>query len=69
MQAESQVEKFARRMDEMRAQGLSDYKFATGNVAEATPESFAKEANDMLDAIEAGEFQPFKFNDAPELRA
>lgn len=63
--ARSEVARFEARMQKMRdEQGLSDFKFYPGAVSEASPEDFAREANLMLDSIEAGEFKTFRFNDS-----
>lgn len=67
--AQSEVARFDERMQRMRANGLSDFKFYPGAVSEASPEDFAREANVLLSAVEAGEFESFKFNDMPTIRA
>jgi hypothetical protein len=64
MNAQSQVATLCDRVEQLRKQGLSDLKFYAGEVSESSPETFAKEANAMLDAIEAGKFKPLKFNDS-----
>lgn len=60
----TELQKLQCRYDAARANGLSDMKFHAGRVSEATPESFAREANLMWDAIEAGKAKPFRFNDS-----
>lgn len=65
---QSEVARFEERMQAMRANGLSDFKFYPGAVSEISPEDFAKEANTLLDAVENDEFEDFAFNDKPEAR-
>ena len=64
MNTNSEVTKFSDRVDLLRSQvGLSDLKFYAGEVSESSPETFAHEANLMLDAIESQNCKPLLFND------
>jgi hypothetical protein len=65
---QSQVAKLDQRLAAMAANGTSVH-FSPGQVSETTPEAFAREANTLLDAVGAGEFVPFKFNDSPALKS
>lgn len=52
----------------LRANGLSDIKFDAGEVSRSTVQSFAREACEWCDAIEAGRFTPLRFNDSQRLQ-
>lgn len=66
--SKSALLEFSGKMEDMKNRGLSDFKFYPGAVSEASPEDFAKEAIEMLNAINGGNFKPLKFNDAPVSR-
>lgn len=60
----TETAKLQARFERLKDNGLVDLKFYTGEVSEATPESFCKEANELLDAIEAGKARRFTFGDS-----
>ncbi len=60
----TELQRFQARIDRMRADGLSDIKFSGPVATICTVEEFAKEANAMLDAIEAGRVRPLNFSDS-----
>lgn len=67
-QPQSELARLESRMDQMRANGLSDFKFYPGAVSEVSPEDFAREANLMLNAVENDEFEDFSFGDSPQMK-
>lgn len=61
----TELERYAERIKKLQEEcGLSDIKFADGDLQNATVEEFAAEANRLLDAIESGRFQLLEFNDS-----
>lgn len=58
------MQKLERRFQKMRQEGLSDLKVSAAPINGDTPEDIAREMNRIFDAIEAGHFKPFSFNDS-----
>lgn len=63
MNTSDALSEFEQRVQVLRARGLVDLKFYAGEVGDSDPESFCKEANSMLQAIEQGLKAPLEFND------
>ena len=60
----TECEKLATRLEKMEQDGVVDVKFFLKNQEEASLEDACREAHDMLEAVECGEYEPAAFNDS-----
>lgn len=60
----SECQKLAERLTALEADGVVDVKFFLRSQGDATVEDACRELNDMLEAVDCGEFEVVTFDDS-----